>query len=164
MEALANIAYFPPDATQVEIANRIGIERATLTRMLDTLEADGLIERLADPADRRTKRIRLTKAGEAGNATAMYDLSRIFALGSTGSVDEAASVEWLRRAAENGHPAATYQLGTAYLEGAGVAKDRGEALRWLERSKAAGNLLAARTIRQAETADPQADVTPSEGE
>jgi len=63
MEALANIAYFPPESTQVEIANRIGIERATLTRMLDTLEADGLVERLADPADRRTKRIRLTQAG-----------------------------------------------------------------------------------------------------
>jgi len=65
MEALANIAYFPPEATQVEIASRIGIERATLTRMLDTLEADGLVERLADPADRRTKRIRMTDAGVA---------------------------------------------------------------------------------------------------
>jgi MarR family transcriptional regulator for hemolysin len=65
MEALANIAYFPPESTQVEIASRIGIERATLTRMLDTLEADGLVERLADPSDRRTKRIRLTSAGLA---------------------------------------------------------------------------------------------------
>jgi MarR family transcriptional regulator for hemolysin len=65
MEALANIAYSPPDSTQVELANRIGIERATITRMLDSLEGDGLIERLADPADRRTKRIRLTPAGDA---------------------------------------------------------------------------------------------------
>lgn len=73
MEALANIAYFPPEATQVELANRIGIERATITRMLDSLEADGLIERLADPADRRTKRIRLTSAGE----TALQDIQTI---------------------------------------------------------------------------------------
>lgn len=73
MEALANIAYFPPEATQVEIANRIGIERATVTRMLDSLEADGLVERIADPADRRTKRIRLTGAGSA----ALRDMEEI---------------------------------------------------------------------------------------
>jgi MarR family transcriptional regulator for hemolysin len=65
MEALANIAYSPPESSQVEIAGRIGIERASVTRMLDTLEADGLVERLADPNDRRTKRVRLTDAGEA---------------------------------------------------------------------------------------------------
>ena len=35
-----------------------------MTRMLDTLEADGLVERLPDPADRRTKQLRLTAAGE----------------------------------------------------------------------------------------------------
>lgn len=35
-----------------------------MTRMLDTLQKDGLVERLADPADRRTKQLRLTKAGE----------------------------------------------------------------------------------------------------
>jgi MarR family transcriptional regulator for hemolysin len=73
MEALANIAYFPPESTQVELANRIGIERATITRMLDSLEADGLVERLADPADRRIKRIRLTSAGE----TALQDIQEI---------------------------------------------------------------------------------------
>jgi MarR family transcriptional regulator for hemolysin len=73
MEALANIAYAPPELTQVEIANRIGIKRATATRMLDSLEADGLVERLADPADRRTKRIRLTSAGE----TALQDIQNI---------------------------------------------------------------------------------------
>jgi MarR family transcriptional regulator for hemolysin len=73
MEALANIAYFPPEATQVQIANRIGIERATVTRMLDSLEADGLVERLADASDRRTKRIRLTEAG----ANALKDIQEI---------------------------------------------------------------------------------------
>lgn len=64
MEALATIAHSPPESTQRDIANRIGIERATITRMLDSLESDGLVERLADPADRRTNRIRLTPAGE----------------------------------------------------------------------------------------------------
>jgi MarR family transcriptional regulator for hemolysin len=40
------------------------IEGPTMTRMLDTLEADGLVERLPDPADRRTKQLRVTPAGE----------------------------------------------------------------------------------------------------
>jgi MarR family transcriptional regulator for hemolysin len=35
-----------------------------MTRMLDTLEADGLVERLPDPSDRRTKQLRLTDEGE----------------------------------------------------------------------------------------------------
>jgi MarR family transcriptional regulator for hemolysin len=36
-----------------------------MTRMLDTLEADGLVERIADPGDRRSKHLRLTAVGEA---------------------------------------------------------------------------------------------------
>jgi MarR family transcriptional regulator for hemolysin len=64
MEALATIAYSPPFTPQIEIAKRIGIEGATLTRMLDSLESDGLVERLPDPSDRRTKHIRVTKAGD----------------------------------------------------------------------------------------------------
>ena len=35
-----------------------------MTRMLDMLEADGLVERLPDPGDRRTKQLRLTAEGE----------------------------------------------------------------------------------------------------
>jgi MarR family transcriptional regulator for hemolysin len=65
MEAMATIAYAPPSTPQIEIAKSIGIEGATLTRMLDSLEGDGLVERLPDPSDRRTKHIRLTDAGEA---------------------------------------------------------------------------------------------------
>lgn len=63
MEAMAAIAYAPASATQIQIAKRIGIEGPTLTRTLDMLEADGLVERLADPADRRNKHMRLTTAG-----------------------------------------------------------------------------------------------------
>jgi len=63
MEAMASIAYSPPGATQIQIAKRIGIEGPTLTRTLDMLEADGMVERLADPKDRRNKHMRLTRAG-----------------------------------------------------------------------------------------------------
>lgn len=63
MEAMSAIAYAPAATTQIQIAKRIGIEGPTLTRTLDMLEADGLVERLADPSDRRNKHMRLTSAG-----------------------------------------------------------------------------------------------------
>lgn len=63
MEAMASIAYAPAGTTQIQVAKRIGIEGPTLTRTLDMLEADGLVERLPDPNDRRNKHMRLTPAG-----------------------------------------------------------------------------------------------------
>lgn len=65
MEALGAIINSPSLSAQVDIAKRLRIEGPTMTRMLDTLEADGLVERLPDPSDRRTKQLRLTEAGEA---------------------------------------------------------------------------------------------------
>jgi MarR family transcriptional regulator for hemolysin len=64
MEALSTIDRAPWLSAQVEIANRMGIEKPTLTRMLDMLEAESLVERLPDPWDRRAKLIRLTSQGE----------------------------------------------------------------------------------------------------
>ena len=65
MEALAAIINSPSQSAQVDIAKRLRIEGPTMTRMLDALEQDGLVERLADPADRRSKTLRVTAAGEA---------------------------------------------------------------------------------------------------
>lgn len=65
MEALAAIINSPWPSAQVDIAKRLRIEGPTMTRMLDTLEADGLVERLPDPNDRRTKQLRVTPQGEA---------------------------------------------------------------------------------------------------
>ena len=65
MEALAAIINSPSLSAQVDIAKRLRIEGPTMTRMLDTLEADGLVERLPDPGDRRTKQLRVTEQGEA---------------------------------------------------------------------------------------------------
>ena len=64
MEALSTIDRAPWLSAQVEIANRMGIEKPTLTRMLDMLEAEALVERMPDPGDRRAKLIRLTTKGE----------------------------------------------------------------------------------------------------
>ncbi|MBT2133051.1 MarR family transcriptional regulator [Croceibacterium sp. LX-88] len=65
MEALAAIINSPSLSAQVDIAKRLRIEGPTMTRMLDTLEKDGLVERLPDPSDRRSKLLRLTHQGEA---------------------------------------------------------------------------------------------------
>ncbi|WP_416797559.1 MarR family winged helix-turn-helix transcriptional regulator [Ciceribacter azotifigens] len=48
------------DVTQIELAHSLGIEGATLVRLLDRLEAVGLVERHPCEDDRRAKRLRLT--------------------------------------------------------------------------------------------------------
>src|SRR5215468_742834 len=50
--------------SQREIARRLSIEGPSVTRHLDHLEAEGLIERRGDPADRRLTRVFLTDAGK----------------------------------------------------------------------------------------------------
>jgi MarR family transcriptional regulator for hemolysin len=51
--------------TQRELAGAIGIEGATLTHHLDSLERAGLVTRSRDPANRRVHRVELTEAGDA---------------------------------------------------------------------------------------------------
>ncbi|TDR78312.1 MarR family transcriptional regulator [Paludibacterium purpuratum] len=50
---------------QCDLALRVGIEPASLVRLLDALEREGLVRREADPQDRRAKRVSLTDAGHA---------------------------------------------------------------------------------------------------
>src|SRR5947209_18436459 len=45
---------------QAELAELLDLQPITLTRLVDRLCANGLIERRADPADRRVKRLYLT--------------------------------------------------------------------------------------------------------
>ena len=49
-----------PGIRQVELADMLDIEPITLTRILDRLQEAGLIERSADPADRRAWRLHVT--------------------------------------------------------------------------------------------------------
>jgi MarR family transcriptional regulator for hemolysin len=65
MEALSAILNSPDGSAQVDIARRLRIEGPTLTRMLDALEKDGLVERRPAPGDRRTKRLQVTPEGQA---------------------------------------------------------------------------------------------------
>lgn len=55
-----NNLYFNEGITQSELADLLDIEKPTLGRLLDRLEGKGWLERRADPADRRAKRVYLT--------------------------------------------------------------------------------------------------------
>jgi len=71
----------PFEASPTEIARSLGVTTATMTNRLDQLEKRGLLERRADPRDRRALVIRLTqlgkdKAAEAAQVTS--DQARAF--------------------------------------------------------------------------------------
>lgn len=51
------------DLTQGEVAERCFVRPATLTSVVDALEAAGALTRQRDPADRRVLRLRITDAG-----------------------------------------------------------------------------------------------------
>lgn len=64
MEALAAIMNAPDPNAQIDIAKRLRIEGPTMTRMVDTLSKDGLVERRQAPHDRRTNYLNITEGGE----------------------------------------------------------------------------------------------------
>ncbi|RUT35044.1 MarR family transcriptional regulator [Arsenicitalea aurantiaca] len=49
--------------SQIAIAERLGLDKTTLTYLLDGLEKRGLIRRSTDPMDRRSRHINLTAEG-----------------------------------------------------------------------------------------------------
>jgi MarR family transcriptional regulator for hemolysin len=53
-----------PGLRQIEIADMLDIEPITLSRIIDRLEEAELVERVADPADRRAWRLHVTARAE----------------------------------------------------------------------------------------------------
>ena len=53
-----------PGASHSELADMLEVEKATAGRMIDRLEANGWVERRAEPGDRRVKRVFLTAEAE----------------------------------------------------------------------------------------------------
>src|ERR1043165_4468386 len=49
--------------TQAALAAYLSIDRTVMTYLIDALEADGLVERRPDPADRRARRVVATERG-----------------------------------------------------------------------------------------------------
>lgn len=56
---LLHLARFEDSPTQRELAQSVGVEGPTLARLLDSLEAQGLVKRQAVVEDRRAKKIML---------------------------------------------------------------------------------------------------------
>lgn len=52
-------------ATPRDVRARLGLDSGYLARMIRSLQSDGLVEERPNPADRRTKQLRLTRAGRA---------------------------------------------------------------------------------------------------
>lgn len=65
MEALSAILNAGQPSSQVEIANRLRIEGPTMTRMVDGLSRDGLVQRIPAANDKRTKLLAITGNGKA---------------------------------------------------------------------------------------------------
>jgi DNA-binding MarR family transcriptional regulator/N-acetylglutamate synthase-like GNAT family acetyltransferase len=89
-------------ATPRDLRARLGLDSGYLSRMLRALERDGLVEQVASPADRRTKLLRLTRAGRAE----LHDLNRIsdeLAASALAPLDEHERARLLRAQAEIRH-------------------------------------------------------------
>ncbi|MBF6172526.1 MarR family transcriptional regulator [Nocardia blacklockiae] len=52
------------EISQQEMAAALGIDRSEMVRLIDSLEAAGLVTRTRDPADRRRYRLTITAAGD----------------------------------------------------------------------------------------------------
>lgn len=73
MEAMSAIMNSHGPKSQIDIAKRLRIEGPTMTRMVDALSRDDLVERKQAPTDRRTKYLNLTDDG-FGKLEEIFDL------------------------------------------------------------------------------------------
>lgn len=61
--ALTALANAKEPLTLSDLAERLSCVRSNITQLIDRLESDGLVRRLADPSDRRSIRAELTALG-----------------------------------------------------------------------------------------------------
>ena len=98
------------DGLQVgELGRRAGLEPSTMTGLLDRMARDGLLERRADPDDRRAQRVHLTEAGREAREPVSEVVNRTLdrmLLGVSGD-DLAHLKETLKRLLANYHKVCT---------------------------------------------------------
>jgi MarR family transcriptional regulator for hemolysin len=85
-------------ARQGVLAEEMGIEGPSLVRLIDLLQAEGLVERREDPTDRRAKMLHLTAVGEkkADEINRVLRRVRAYLLKDLSSEDLAVTFEALR--------------------------------------------------------------------
>lgn len=67
----------PDGLRPVEIAERSGMSKQALNYLLGQLEEGGYLERVDDPEDRRSKRVRVTKRGYAAGKAMRAEVTKI---------------------------------------------------------------------------------------
>ena len=77
MHVLADLAGMSGRATPGELHRAFGHRHSTVTGILDRLEGKGLIERPADPGDRRSRPVRLTVDGRRAAARVTHTIARL---------------------------------------------------------------------------------------
>lgn len=50
--------------SQIQLGDQLGIDKASMVKLIDSLEKRKMVERIAHPTDRRVKNIQLTKVGQ----------------------------------------------------------------------------------------------------
>ncbi len=63
-DLMAQLARHPEGLKMNELSRLLMVTGGNVTAIVDQLEKESLVERLAEPADRRASRIRLTRSGE----------------------------------------------------------------------------------------------------
>jgi MarR family transcriptional regulator for hemolysin len=64
-QTLAALAFSDGPMATIELAERMAVQWPSLIRTLDGLEAEGLVERRVNPADKRSRRVTITPQGLA---------------------------------------------------------------------------------------------------
>ena len=65
---LSELVRFGEPLPLSELASRLACVRSNMTQLVDRLEADGLVRRVADPNDRRSVKAQITREGEKRQA------------------------------------------------------------------------------------------------
>jgi DNA-binding MarR family transcriptional regulator len=75
--ALSKLQEAGEPLTLSELAERLSCVRSNITQLVDRLEADGLVRRVADPADRRSVRAELTDTGTEKQLAGAAEVARV---------------------------------------------------------------------------------------
>lgn len=82
------------------------------------------------------------KLAKAGDASAMYEIARMYELGRGTEPDMTKAVQWYEQAFNKGQNNARAHLGVLYFEGSGVTRDIKKAISLLQPAAQAGNPTA----------------------
>ncbi len=98
-QTLAALAFSSGPIATIELAERMAVQWPSLIRTLNDLEAEGLVERRVNPADKRSRLVTITEAGEVvfRQVKAVLDPARAALLEGFGDEELTAAERLLER-------------------------------------------------------------------